>query len=82
MTNKVKNALLVVIRAEHAFNAEVAARVFSGDSRYQMAEDWACQEIEYLLERYALRDPDNADIHSFRAYHEPVLLEEATGTQA
>ncbi len=58
---------IVSILAEHDFNEEVSSKVFVSANSWQNAADWALGEIEYLLTISAAGDPDNVDIHSFRA---------------
>lgn len=75
MMRLVRHAWIVSILAEHNFDTEVACKVFIGHAAYQEAGDWAKQKIEYLLDSLSLSDPDNADIHSFRACRSMVEAE-------
>jgi Ni,Fe-hydrogenase III component G len=61
------NGRIVSIHAEHDFNEEVASKVFVGPNSWNNAASWAEREIEYLFTISAAGDPDNVDIHSFRA---------------
>jgi len=45
MTRMIRDALIVSIRAQHDFNAEVSRRVFVGPRARQYARDWAEREI-------------------------------------
>ncbi len=75
MTRMIRDALIVSIRAQHDFNAEVSRRVFVGPRARQYARDWAEREIEHQTYAAAYKDPDNADIHAFCEVHTETTVE-------
>jgi len=79
-TVQVKDGKLVTVRALHDFGRVVAHRVFLQDQGDYATfliriKDWVDRVIAIKTEEENERDPDGADLVSFRAAEEPIVVE-------